>query len=528
MKVLEILREYIYLEIIIILPIICSITRKISKPLYSNPLIELNDNSFFGTANFIFTNDSKENEIIKNDYNNTRLFIETKNDKIILYFTFSTHKYYEDRDFTFDITLDMNNSSLIINNNSIIFYENLENNLNIVKVKEYNKNLFSNIFSRKEISLKFFVLEYIKNNSNFQCALFFEDICIILNLKKERFTYKFFYLLEMLIDSLILVVLFNYNFWENNFQNICYLFTYVIWAKIQYINFHLSDFFKLGIPILKLLVFYCHLLIYGEFLLSFSDIMTIILLFWKIGTELLISLSIFEIEKKYYYCYNNKISNNQIVIKQSNSKFKHSYLTFIFLLMSIDLPFQSLYMKSIPLILIIAITILYHLTKREVMCQKDNDFCINFYSVGIGLYSYYLLVYNLGNFYKIRPTYAIFPFVLILILYIILIKVIKEKYKFKYVMKKDFERLKKLDKDCCSICLRNFIYDKNKADKFICKVSQDENIYQTTCNHYFHEKCLFLWRKHRNICPVCRLPLLVPKYYFFYDEIPCIYKPNWS
>ena len=96
MKVLEILREYIYLEIIIILPIICSITRKISKPLYSNPLIELNDNSFFGTANFIFKNDSKENEIIKNDYNNTRLFIETKNDKIILYFTFSTHKYYED------------------------------------------------------------------------------------------------------------------------------------------------------------------------------------------------------------------------------------------------------------------------------------------------------------------------------------------------------------------------------------------------------------------------------------------------
>ena len=181
-------------------------------------------------------------------------------------------------------------------------------------------------------------------------------------------------------------------------------------------------------------------------------------------------------------------------------------------------------MKSIPLIIIIALTIIYHLTKREVMCQKDNDFCIKFYILGIGLYSYYLLVYNLGKFYKIKPTFAIFPFVIILILYIILINIVKEEYKFKYVMKNDFERLKRLDKDCCSICLSNFIYDKNKADKFICKVSQDENIHQTMCNHYFHEKCLFFWRKHRNICPVCRLPLRIPNYYFFYDEAPCIYK----
>ena len=153
MKVLEILREYIYLEIIIILPIICSITRKISKPLYSNPLIELNDNSFFGTANFIFTNDSKENEIIKNDYNNTRLFIETKNDKIILYFKFSNYKYYEDCGFSFDITLDLNKinkSSLLFNdNNSINFYANLKNDSNIVKIKDYDKSLFSNIFSKK-------------------------------------------------------------------------------------------------------------------------------------------------------------------------------------------------------------------------------------------------------------------------------------------------------------------------------------------------------------------------------------------
>ena len=527
MKIHEILKDYIVLEIIIILPNICYITRKIYKPLYSNPLIELNDISFFGVADFI-----NSNEIFKSDHNNTRLFIETKNDKIILYFTFSRHKYYEDCGFSFDITLDVNKinkSSLLFNdNNSINFYANLKNDSNIVKIKDYDKSLFSNIFSRKEISLKNLYLTYIKNSSDFLCDIFLEDIWIILNLKKERYTYKLYYLLEILINTLINIALFNANLLENNFQNIYYLFTYVIWAQIYFSNCHLYNFYKLGIPIFKLLVFYFHLLIYGEFILSISDMMTLILLIWYICAEVVFALSIFEIEKNYYYCYNNKISNNQIVMKKSNDKFKYSYLTFIFLVLSIDFPFRSVYTKTIPLILIIVLTIFYHLTKREVMYQKDNDFCIRLYTSGIVLYSYYLIVYNLGKFYKIKPTFAIFPFVIILILFIILIKVVKEEYKFKYVMKKDFERLKKLDKDCCSICLRNFIYDKNKADKFICKVSQDENIHQTTCNHYFHEKCLFLWRKHRNICPVCRLPLLVPKYYFFYDEIPCIYKPNWS
>ena len=296
MKIHEILKDYIVLEIIIILPIICYITRKISKPLYSNPLIELNDISFFGVADFI-----NSNEIFKSDHNNTRLFIETKNDKIILYFTLSNHKYYEDCGFSFDITLDVNESSLLFNNNnSINFFADLENVSNIVKIKDNDKSLFSNIFSRKEISLKFLYLEYIKNNSNFQCALFLEDICLILNLKKERFTYKFYYLLEMIIDSLINNFLLNINIWEHNFQNIYYLFTYVILAKINYNNIHLHDFFKLGIPIFKLLVFYFHLLIHGEFLLSISDIMIIVLFFWKIGTEGAITLSIFEIEKNYY------------------------------------------------------------------------------------------------------------------------------------------------------------------------------------------------------------------------------------
>ena len=91
-------------------------------------------------------------------------------------------------------------------------------------------------------------------------------------------------------------------------------------------------------------------------------------------------------------------------------------------------------------------------------------------------------------------------------------------------MKKDFEKLKLLDEKCCSICLKNFDSDKNKINRLFCKVTQDENIHKTSCNHYFHERCLFNWRKYKNICPVCRKPLKIPNYYYFYDETPCIYR----
>ena len=43
-------------------------------------------------------------------------------------------------------------------------------------------------------------------------------------------------------------------------------------------------------------------------------------------------------------------------------------------------------------------------------------------------------------------------------------------------MKKDFEKLKIIDKEYCSICLKYFNYDKNKNNKIFCRVTQDENI----------------------------------------------------
>ena len=92
-------------------------------------------------------------------------------------------------------------------------------------------------------------------------------------------------------------------------------------------------------------------------------------------------------------------------------------------------------------------------------------------------------------------------------------------------MKDDFEKLKKIDKECCSICLKDFCYDNEmNNNNLFCRVIQNDNIHKTECNHYFHEKCLFIWRKYRNICPICKNELNQPNYYYFYDYTPCIYK----
>ena len=236
---------------------------------------------------------------------------------------------------------------------------------------------------------------------------------------------------------------------------------------------------------------------------------------------------ILEIDINYYYCFNNKMNDNKIIIKEKKLIIINDHLILFAFLIGLDNICYSIYIKSFPLILSIISTIYKHLNQREVMCKKDNNFCIKFYTFGIAIYSFHLLINNLGNYYKVKPAYSFFPFILIIILSICLIIIIKNEFKFSYIMKNDFERLKILNEQCCSICLKYFEYNENKINGLFCKVTQDENIHQTPCNHYFHEICLFNWRKYKNICPVCRKPLQIPNYYYFYDETPCIYKPDW-
>ena len=45
----------------------------------------------------------------------------------------------------------------------------------------------------------------------------------------------------------------------------------------------------------------------------------------------------------------------------------------------------------------------------------------------------------------------------------------------------------------CSICLMPF-YEGDSS----------ENVVRTTCNHFFHEKCLKEWLAKKRSCPMCR------------------------
>ena len=142
-----------FLIFIIILPILCFITRKTSHPLYSIPLFELNDNSYLGTGKVNLKTNPTKQWIYKFEeiYNNTRLFIETKYNKIILYFTFSQNKYYDDYDFSFYVTLIINDSFLTRDNDYIFYSEDFYNNSNLIKISENNVGIIRYFFSRKKI-----------------------------------------------------------------------------------------------------------------------------------------------------------------------------------------------------------------------------------------------------------------------------------------------------------------------------------------------------------------------------------------
>jgi prolipoprotein diacylglyceryltransferase len=75
---------------------------------------------------------------------------------------------------------------------------------------KYNKNFYGRIFeSSKTFSLNSITINYTKNENNtfLECKLFFKDFDLILNLKKEKFTYRFFYLFECLADIIFYFVI---------------------------------------------------------------------------------------------------------------------------------------------------------------------------------------------------------------------------------------------------------------------------------------------------------------------------------
>ena len=530
--ILEYLIKYKFLIALLILPLIAFIIKKIiSFPIKYNKFKQFNEKSYFAPTNkFILKNKSMENNLNIQDYNNTRIYFETKNNTIYLYLTLSKENYYNDKRIEFSIYLDVNNySNITYINNSLCFSENFENNTKIIQFKKIKESFFN---MKKNYLLKYISFNFDANYTNLECKLFFEDFDLIFQLQKEKYTYKIFYLLESLMSSIFLFIIVYINKkdleeQDYNLQNISVIFLYIIRTKIIISLISKINLLKYEIPIFKIFKFFIYLLIYRESILSLFDIIIIIILsFYSFNISYFFKILYYNIDN-YYYCFNNKIENNEIVPnKDEITFFDTNYIQFsiIFILVLICDITRIPFFNFIPLYIGIISAIIKQLTQREISYLKDKKFCINFYFYGIIIYSYYLFINSIGAFYLVKNTFSLTPFFIIYFLYLVFCFVIKNKYKFTFIMKEDFERLKKIDKERCGICLKRFYYkEKNKKNLF-CKVNQDDNIHKTNCNHFFHEKCLFNWRRYNNICPLCKNELNNPKYYYFYDYTLSIYK----
>ena len=520
----EFLIKYRLSIVILILPLLCFIFRRFFLP---NNLKELNEKSFYSISNkFISRNDLVIKELKINDYNNSRIYLKTNYNKISLFVILLKENYYEEKRIEFSICLNINNlSNISYDKNSFDYSENFGDKN--IKFHIINENIFN---LKKNYKLKFVSTKLRNNFTDLEIECFFEDFDLIMHLKKEKFTYKFFYLLESfitLIFNFLLsgIILSNE---EYNLQNISIIFLLIIRKKLilQFIYRNL-DFFHIGTPILKIFTFYFYLFLYGELIFSLTDIMNILalIIFFVV---VCMYINIFKNnEINYFYCFNNKIEGNIIIKKNDNNNLVKNFNIQSCLILFIMIIFEyqnKIYLNSIPLLIALIEAILKHLLQREIMCKEDKIFCISFYFQGTIIYSFYLLMKNFGKFYRIKSSYSIFPFIIIFVLFFILNYIIKNDYKITYTMKDDFKKLKSINKDCCSICLQDFTYEDKIENKIFCKANKLYNINKTRCNHYFHEICLYSWRKYQNICPICKKDLDIPKYYYFYDYNPCPYK----
>jgi hypothetical protein len=134
-----------------------------------------------------------------------------------------------------------------------------------------------------------------------------------------------------------------------------------------------SDLFIVGIPFIKIIFFYFHLIIYSEFLLSITDIITIIFAFLILLFIIFNFLAIYSNDTNIFYCYNNTIVNGKIVKKNIKpNHFKPIVLRSIifFIIYFFDYS-NSIYIKFIPLYISIIISIIKYLFQREAIFQND-------------------------------------------------------------------------------------------------------------------------------------------------------------
>ena len=149
---------------ILALPIILFITKKISIPKSSNTFRQFNEQSFFQTFNkFIIKNKSMNNDLQIQDYNNTRIYFETKYNKIKIYVTLSKENYYDDKSIQFFIPLKINNlSNITYINNSFYFSQQFDKKYLNIKFTKTKENLFN---KKINYSLKHIFIQFNSNYS---------------------------------------------------------------------------------------------------------------------------------------------------------------------------------------------------------------------------------------------------------------------------------------------------------------------------------------------------------------------------
>ena len=520
----EMIIKYKLITIILLFPILCYLTRKISTSLNSNIFKDFNDKSFYGKSKFIPKNNLLKKEYHYENYTKIRIFAESNYNKVKFHFKLSKEKYYDTNNIEFEITLK-NGVSVNYPNDSIIYFSNNSEVKNI-KFKEYKTESLLN--KKSESSFNNIELIYNKKRNSLECNLSLKDFDFIFYLSKAFFSLKFFYLYKILLYIIFYILIgIKILHFQNNLQNISIIFLLLIRIKlVESLIMNFVQLYKVGIPIIKILIFYFHLLIYGDCLLTITDILITLITFTLIIISIFYLMIMNDNERNYDYCFNNFIYNGQIIKKKNNINLLKYKIPIIILysLYSIFCYKNCIYFETVLLIFILIFTIFTYLFQREVMTSKDKKFCIQFYFYGIIIYCFLSFIYNIERFYQIEVSFHIFGFIVIFSLYKVLKYVITNDYKIKYIMATDFKYLKYLDKECCSICLKEFNFNQENEKKFFCKISVYDNIHKAKCNHFFHEKCLFIWRIHRNKCPICKINLDVPKYYYFYEYTPYIYK----
>ena len=519
--------QVIIILIMLILPILTFITKLISFPKKNIKYKYLNDKEFLGKKYFINSNSTQN----INNYSNIRINCETEGNNIKFYFFLFEEN--TKKEIYFDILIKnkiLDNFELDkVYSNYKVSYLYSNDSLNI-RFKEYNKSIFPVKKYKKSLNELTFII--FNNYSEFMGYLNFSDFSCYFLLKKSIFNYHIKDFIRYLIYQIILfichiLIIIQGTMNGINVQNISIFFIIIyelrLFKDILYNFLSLFYFVKWFKLIFKIILFYFHSLVYSEIIFNINEILSIIyiiihFLLLVINTKLLE-----KIHKIYLICYYNKYVNGVIHCKISYYRIHHLFtnlflkiLIFCTATLYIDYKIiSSTYLKFLPLIIGIIISIFKHLSQREIMDIKTKENCMIVYLIIIISWCILLIYYCV----LFKSKILIFPFLIILILTIILNFIINFNIKIKYFLKNNYEILETLnkEKENCSICIQSFIYNPNFSKNFIfCFSNVYDIIHKTKCQHFYHEICLYEWIRYKNICPFCRKKLNEPKYYYFW------------